>query len=285
MYTKNLFLFAVTQMRKNKPSIHGILRKVPRLVFPFAAHLHVPEPAVPGDVADVPVLGVRRPEKDALARMGSHPFPERGPVLVIPARYESLDFLQIRLPHAGHLTDLMDPVPLQLLRRRLVVHIGKRQAVGEPLGVQRKLEEEMDKLDCLDRHYDRKYESLSRRLDDAFDAIEAAERNIADCEARLESIRKEDHSQKSVYESLRIFNELFDKMDDREKKIFVRGFIESIELNPGKHIKGSCPIKTIHFKIPVSYNGESVYSLSPKNSSVEKLNPEKNLTEICYPEK
>lgn len=44
----------------------------------------------------------------------------------------------------------------------------------QTLGLQRKLESELDKLDVTDRHYDRKYESLSRRLDDAFDAMEEA---------------------------------------------------------------------------------------------------------------
>ncbi len=143
----------------------------------------------------------------------------------------------------------------------------------------------MDKLDCSDKHYDRKYESLSRRLDDAFDAIEAAEKDIADCEARLESIKKDNLTQKSVYESLRMFNELFDKLDDLEKKTFVRCFIKSIELNPGKKIKNNYPIKTIHFRLPVSYNGESVYTLSPNATSDETQNPDEFVTEICYPVK
>lgn len=50
------------------------------------------------------------------------------------------------------------------------------KAHRQALGVQRKLESDLDTLDITDKHYNRKYESLSRRLDDAFDAIDAAEK-------------------------------------------------------------------------------------------------------------
>ncbi len=137
------------------------------------------------------------------------------------------------------------------------------KAQRQAMSLQRKLESEMDKLDFSDKHYDRKYESLSRRLDDSFDALENAERSISDCEARLQSIRNKDLSKKSVYESLMIFKDFFGKMDDHEKRTFVRSFIESIELYPDRQRKKGNPIKCVHFKFPVAYNGESVYSLSP----------------------
>ena len=45
------------------------------------------------------------------------------------------------------------------------------KAQRQALGLQRKLESELDRLDVTDKHYDRKYESLNRRLDEAFDAV------------------------------------------------------------------------------------------------------------------
>ena len=143
---------------------------------------------------------------------------------------------------------------------------SQRQA----LGLQRKLESELDKLDVTDKHYDRKYDSLSRRLDDAFDAIEAAEAKIADCEARLESIKQQGLSKESIYESLKLFDKLFDKMNDFEKKSFVNTFIDSIELYPEKKRKNGCPIKMVHFKFPVAYNGEAVYDFSPPSSTTDE---------------
>lgn len=56
-------------------------------------------------------------------------------------------------------------------------------------------------------------------------------------------------------------------MNDFEKKAFVNSFIQSIELYPDKKRKKGCPIKTVHFKFPLSYNGESVYEVSPPLST------------------
>lgn len=144
------------------------------------------------------------------------------------------------------------------------------KAQRQALGLQRKLESELDKLDVMDKHYDRKYESLSRRLDDAFDALEAAEKKIADCEARLESVRQQGLTKKSVYESLKLFDECYDEMNDFEKKSFVNTFIDSIELYPDKKAREGSYIKTVHFKFPVAYNGEPVYDISPRKATTDE---------------
>ena len=144
------------------------------------------------------------------------------------------------------------------------------KAHRQVLGLQRKLESELDKLDVMDKHYDRKYESLSRRLDDAFDAIEAAEKKVADCEARLESVKRRGLTKKSVYESLKLFDECYDSMNDFEKKSFVNTFIDSIELYPDKKQREGSYIKTVHFKFPVAYNGEPVYDISPRKATTDE---------------
>ena len=64
--------------------------------------------------------------------MRCDPSAERGAVLIILPRYKRLHLLKLCFTHTCHLTDLVNPVALQLLRCRLVVHVGKRQAVGEP---------------------------------------------------------------------------------------------------------------------------------------------------------
>jgi len=137
------------------------------------------------------------------------------------------------------------------------------KANRQALGLQRKLEGELDRLDVMDKHYDRKYESLSRRLDEAFDAIEESEKRVADCEAKLESVKRQNLTKDSICESLKIFHEYFDTMNDYEKKSFVNTFIKSIELYPEKGRKNGCPIKTVHFRFPVAYSGEPVYDFSP----------------------
>ncbi len=145
---------------------------------------------------------------------------------------------------------------------------AQRQAIG----LQAKIESELDNLDVMDKHYSRKYESLSRRLEDAFDAIDAAEKSIADCAARMESIKKESLTRDSVYESLKIFNEYYDKMPDIEKKEFVKTFIRSIEIYPDKKQRDGLVIKRVNFRFPVAYNGDAVYDFwTPKSSTDETV--------------
>ena len=71
-------------------------------------------------------------------------------------------------------------------------------------------------------------------------------------------------------ESLKIFDEFFDKMNDYEKKAFVNTFIKSIELYPDKSRKNGCPIKTVHFRFPVAYSGDAVYDFSPPLSTTDE---------------
>lgn len=146
------------------------------------------------------------------------------------------------------------------------------KAQRQAQGVQRKLESELDRLDVTDRHYDRKYESLSRRLDEAFSAIEEAEQKVSDCKAKIESVKKQGMSKDSICESLRLFDKLYDRMNDHEKKRLVNSFIDRIELYPDVSRKKGNPIKRVVFKFPVSYCGESVFEvLSPKETTVETV--------------
>ena len=80
-------------------------------------------------------------------------------------------------------------------------------------------------------------------------------------EKMLESIKRQGLSRDSIYESLRIFARYYDVASDFDKKRFVHSFIKCIELYPEKSRKSGCPIKTIHFSFPVSYEGKSVYGI------------------------
>lgn len=95
-------------------------------------------------------------------------------------------------------------------------------------------------------------------------------KKIKDCELKLESIKKQALTKESVYKVLRMFDKQFKMMTDFEKKSFVRTFIDSIELYPDKKGVNGCPIKTVHFKFPVAYNGEEVYEISPRLSTTDE---------------
>ena len=99
--------------------------------------------------------------------------------LVDSAMYGILTKLGNSLQFENTMTELVgEQVNSEDLEKELDSAIkAQRQA----LGVQRKLEIELDKLDVMDKRYERKYESLSRRLDEAFDAVEEADEKVKDC--------------------------------------------------------------------------------------------------------
>ena len=50
----------------------------------------------------------------------------------------------------------------------------------------------------------------------------------------------------------------------------VNSFIRSIELHPDKTRKNGNPVKVIHFRFPVAYNGESVYDVYPPQKKTDE---------------
>lgn len=76
---------------------------------------------------------------------------------------------------------------------------------------------------------------------------------------------------KDIYNGIP-FGEIYDKMSEYEKKSYMQSFIESIELYPKNGTKRGTTVKTIHFRFPVSYKGESVYEVSlPKEPTAETV--------------
>lgn len=126
---------------------------------------------------------------------------------------------------------------------------------------QRKLEDAQYHLDVLDKHYDRKYDTLQRQLDATYEELDALEERLSDAQKQLDSIIRQGLSRDSIYESLKVFGTIYDMATDKERKDLLQSFIERIELYPEKDRKNGCQIKAIHFRFPVSYKGEAVYNI------------------------
>lgn len=105
------------------------------------------------------------------------------------------------------------------------------------------------------------------------------EERLADAEAQLDSIIKQGLSRDSIYESLKVFGAIYDMATDKERKDLIQSFIERVEIYPDKDRKTGCQIKSIHFRFPVSYKGEAVYSISFKKG--EKLEG-KSVSEVSH---
>lgn len=135
-----------------------------------------------------------------------------------------------------------------------------RKLLRQVLGAKTKLTDMLDKLDVMDKHYDRKYQDMHDRLDNLYDKISEYEDSIADITARIEAVYGNQITGKQIYDILVHFEMMYYKMTDLEKKEFMKGFINSIELYPEKMDNGSI-VKQINFKFGVYYEGQETMDI------------------------
>ena len=130
-----------------------------------------------------------------------------------------------------------------------------RKLLRQVLGAKAKLTDMLDKLDVMDKHYDRKYQDMHDRLDNLYDKINEYEESIADINSKIDAVYGEQITGKQIYEMLVHFDKVYYKMTDLEKKEFMKDLINDIALYPEKLDNGSI-VKQVHFKFPVYYEGE-----------------------------
>ena len=135
-----------------------------------------------------------------------------------------------------------------------------RKLLRQVMGAKTKLTDMLDKLDVMDKHYDRKYQDKHDRLDNLYDKISEYEDSIADITARIEAVYGNQITGKQIYDILVHFEMMYYKMTDLEKKEFMKDFINSIELYPEKMDNGSI-VKQINFKFGVYYEGQETMDI------------------------
>ncbi len=113
-----------------------------------------------------------------------------------------------------------------------------------------RLEKQMDNLDVLDIHYDRKLADLQRRYDGFYDTIAGLEEQIDELDQQIRLIQQEKITGDQVYQLLLAFNELYPMMTEAEQKQFMRAFVEKIEIYREK-TKDGVWIRSITFNFPV----------------------------------
>lgn len=133
-------------------------------------------------------------------------------------------------------------------------------------GAKDKLGREMDMLDITDKHYDKKYEDMQKRLEELYDKIDETNDNIAELQSRIDFLIEQKISSDNVYKYLLYFDKLYDKFTDMEKKTFLNSFIEKIEVYPRELPNGRI-LKSIHFRFPLFYEGEEIIGLSWDNET------------------
>ena len=146
-----------------------------------------------------------------------------------------------------------------------------RKQLRQVIGAKNKLAQQMDNLDILDSHYDRKYQDMEVRLERFYDQIDDLEASIAEVDNRIHSIRQQKISGDKVYEYLLYFDRLYEKFSDAEKKEFMNSFVEYVQIYEDELPDGRF-LKHIEFKFPVFYNGQDISGISwDSQSTVETV--------------
>lgn len=142
-----------------------------------------------------------------------------------------------------------------------------RQAVvsKDKLGLQ------MDTLDTSDKFYDRKYEDMQDRLDRMYEEIGNIEFQIEEIKIRVSNVEKEKITTDNIYNILLMFDKLYKKFSDIEKKEFINSFVDRVEIYPEEQDDGRI-LKSLKFRFPIYFNGSEVLGISwDKESTVETV--------------
>ena len=132
-----------------------------------------------------------------------------------------------------------------------------------------RLEREIDTLPLGTAHRDRKILDMTTRLDALYDNIAEIESNIEDARFRKKAAEEKALTLENIYKILMHFSELYDIMNDEERKELFAELIQEIQIYPEG--ESDCPLKSIKFNFPVFQNGketEEVFLNKPLNLSL-----------------
>lgn len=133
-----------------------------------------------------------------------------------------------------------------------------------------RLEREIDTLPLGAAHRDRKILDMTTRLDALYDNIAEIESNIEDARFRKKAAEEKALTLENIYKILMHFSELYDIMNDEERKELFAELIQEIQIYPEG--ESDCPLKSIKFNFPVFQNGkETEEAFLNKPLNVETL--------------
>ncbi len=144
-------------------------------------------------------------------------------------------------------------------------HIRQLRTAKDRLGNQ------IDRLDYSDKHYEEKYNDMQNRIDSLYDEIAEANALLESVQMQIRGIRNQQVSQERVYEFLELFDIMYDRFTETEKKEFLNSFIKRVDIYPQPLENGQI-LKSIQFRFPVYYQGNEVNTFFPnKENTVESV--------------
>ena len=146
-----------------------------------------------------------------------------------------------------------------------------REQLRQASGAKAKLLSMIEKLDVMDRHYDRKSRDMQDRLDMIYDKISDIEDSISAITQKINRAYREHLDTEQMYAVLSNYDTIYRRMTDHEKKIFFSQFVESIVLDPDETDMEKA-VKEINLMFPVEINGELTDRIRfPEKTIVETI--------------
>lgn len=122
-----------------------------------------------------------------------------------------------------------------------------------------RLEREIDNLPMDAKYRERKIHDMTLRLDGLYDTIAELEGWIKDAKIRRDSMEAEAATLDNIYKIMQNFNEVYDMMNDEERKNLISYLIKEIQIYPEGESKAR--LKSIEFNFPIYRDGGAVRKL------------------------
>ena len=130
---------------------------------------------------------------------------------------------------------------------------------------------------------ERKINDMTQRLDGLYDSIVEVEQLIAEATLKRNGIEEDAISLQNIYEILKTFGEIYDIIDDKERKTIINMLVKTVEIYAND--EGAVrPLKAIEFSFPMYKNGELVkrvvWEARPKVETLVQLSHKKPDTNL-----
>ena len=112
-------------------------------------------------------------------------------------------------------------------------------------------EDRLNSIDYAAKNADKLEESYDSQLRAVIDDIGEVECRLADLSEQMEEAETLEDAKAGIYEFLEHFEEIYDMMEDADKRDFLKSFIRSIDVFPKEKRKKGKWIKSIHFYFPM----------------------------------
>ena len=132
------------------------------------------------------------------------------------------------------------------------------------------LERDIDNISDDDKRAERKRNDMNNRLNKIYEEIYDIEDQITECEKKKSAVEQSEFTKENIYKMLLVFDRLFDKMDEADKRKVLESLIAEVHLYPKDTWDESRnPVKEIKYTFPISR--EAIASLGENQASVETI--------------